>query len=293
MNKTISMKQLQAVEAVARLGSFTEAARELGVSQPSISNLIYALEKQYKCRFFERNGATILSTDMLEGVRGQIKAIIALKDEVEQHLEAGRDLKAGSLQIGYTTYQLSMPVISTFVHRFPGVDVTARTMATDDLLPLLASGELDVGFITEPRVPDGMEWLKIAQSDIGLVLPQNHPLAAKGRVKWADLAGLDLIQREPSSGTRRTFEAAAAAVGTDICTKMALGSWGSIMAVVRAGVGVGVGFEREFEDEQGLAFLPIDEDGLQISHFLVCLTAMRQTSTVDQFFEVAAAGLGS
>lgn len=287
MKSNISMKQLQAIESVARLGSFTQAAKELGISQPSVSNLIYSLEKQFKCRMFDRSGSEITPTHMLEDIRGQIKAIIALKDELEHHLVGERDLEMGKFNIGYTTYQLSMPIISEFVHRFPGVNVTARAMASDDLLKLLFRGEFDVTFITGREIPAGLEGTKIAPAKIGLIVPDDHTLASRKSLTWKDVDGLDLVQREPSSGTRKTFEAAAKVAGIKVKTKLGLGSWGSIMELVRSGVGIGVGFEREFVKEVNLTFLPIEDKNLEVHHFVVCLPAMRHTSSVKQFFQIS------
>lgn len=287
MKAKISMKQLQALEAVARLGSFTQAAKELGVSQPTVSNLIYSLEKHYKCRLLDRSGADIRPTRILSDIRGQVKAILALNDALDSHLSSGRDLQTGSFTIGYTTYQLAMPIVSAFVHAYPGINVTARAMASFDLLPLLHAGEFDTGFITSLEIPAGLDGIEIAPARIGIVVPSDHALADQAEIGWKEVSGLDLIQREPSSGTRQVFESAAKIANVSLNTKLGLGSWGSIVALVRSGVGVGVAFEAEFAAEADLKFLPVKDKNLQARHYLVCLSAMRQTSIVKAFFDLA------
>ncbi|MCT4555181.1 MAG: LysR substrate-binding domain-containing protein [Pelagimonas sp.] len=287
MKAKISMKQLQALEAVARLGSFTVAAKELGVSQPTVSNLIYALEKQYECRLLDRSGAEIRPTPIFAAIRGHAKAIMAHQDALHRHLTEGRDLNSGMLRVGYTTYQLAMPVLADFVRSHPGVELTARSLATNDLLPILFNGEFDAGFITSIDVPSGLEGVAIAPAQIGLVVPENHALAGRDSVNWSDVAGLELIQREPSSGTRRVFEAAANLARVPIRTRLGLGSWGSILALVRSGVGVGVCFATEYAQEPDLRFLPINDSNLSATHFLVCLPAMRHTAAVARLFDLA------
>ena len=283
----ISLKQLQALEAVARHGSFTLAAKELGVSQPTVSNLIYSLEQQYKCRLFDRGGSEIRPTSILSDIRGQVKAIIALQDALDSHLSAGRDLQSGKFKIGYTTYQLAMPIVSAFVQSYPGIDVTARAMSTHDLLPLLFEGEFDAGFMTGTELPPELDGIEIAPARIGLVFPSDHPLANRESVDWSDLKDMEFIQREPSSGTRRVFEAAARVANANPRTTLGLGSWGSILALVRSGVGIGVGFEAEFVSEEALVFVPINDRNLNAKHFLICLPAMRQTSMVEELFRIA------
>ena len=288
----ISLKQLQALEAVARCGSFTRAAKALGVSQPTVSNLIYSIERRYRCRLFERHGQSVTPTETLEAVRGSIKAMLSLSDSIDRQLSEGRELQSGRLQIGYTTYQLAIPIVSDFVRRHPRIEINARSLATHDLLPLLFAGALDVGFITAGEMPAGLEGIEIAPARIGLVLPAGHPLAQRPAIVWGDLAGLKLIQRESSSGTRRIFEAAARLKNARLETVLGLGSWGSIVSLIRSGVGVGVGFEREAAGELDLVFAPIDDPNLQAHHFLACLPEMRRTAAVERFFAIAEARSG-
>lgn len=287
MSAKISFKQLQALEAVARLGSFTLAAKELGVSQPTVSNLVYSLEQQYQCRLLDRTGTTISPTAALDEVRADIRALIALGNSIASQLSSGQDLLTGKFQIGYSTYQIAMPPIAEFVRAHPGVDVTARALASHDLLPLLYAGDFDVGFVTAKELPPDLEGIKIAETRIGLVVPDAHPLAKAGTAAWEDAANLKLIQREPSSSTRQIFEAAARLAQTSLTTILGLGSWGSIRTLVKSGAGIGVAFAQECQDEPGVSFVPIKDNNLTAHHFLACLPAMRGTAAVDRFFRIA------
>jgi DNA-binding transcriptional LysR family regulator len=288
MKSKISLKQLQALEAVARLGSFTQAAKELGVSQPTVSNLIYAMAQHSQCRLLERAGNAVSPAPALDRIRGDVKALLALRDSIDHQLSEARALRTGRFQIGYSTYQIAMPLISQLVRNFPGIDVTARALASHDLLPLLHAGEFDVGLITAKELPGDLAGLEIAETRIGLVVPHGHPLAAQGSAAWADVAGLKLIQREPSSSTRRIFESAAQLARCPLTTVLGLGSWGSIRTLVTSGVGLGVAFEQECRDESGVTFVPIEDSNLMASHYMACLPAMRQTAVVERFFQIAA-----
>lgn len=281
------MKQLQALEAVARYGSFTLAAKHLRISQPSVSSLINGLERQFKCKMFYRTGNTVEPTALLEEVLGKVNAIVRLRDELEQQLTLKKDLNVGRLNVGYTTYQVAMPILADFANQFPGVEVTARAMATNDLMPLLGTGDFDIAFVSGNQPPAELHAVPIAPTRIGIIVPEDHALVGKSDLSWSDIEGLKLLQREPSSATRRTFDSAAKIAGAYPDTLMSLGSWGSIMALVRSGLGVGVGFQREFTDEAGLVFLPINDRNLHITQYLVCLPAMQETSTVAEFLRIA------
>ncbi|MBO9410946.1 MULTISPECIES: LysR substrate-binding domain-containing protein [unclassified Ruegeria] len=287
MKSKISLKQLQALESVVRLGSFTLAAKELGVSQPTVSNLVNSLEQHYQCRLLDRSGSVISSTPLLNSIRGDIKALIALRNDIDDRLTAARNLHSGTFQIGYSTYQIAMPFISEFVRAFPAVDVTARALASHDLLPLLYTGEFDVGLITAKELPSDLSGKEISETRIGLVVPKDHALADNGPVSWAEVASLKLIQREPSSSTRQIFDAAAQVARVKLTTILGLGSWGSIRTLVTTGVGVGVAFAQECQNEPGVAFVPVADKNLTARHFLACLPAMRHTSAVSNFFRIA------
>ncbi|MBY6161712.1 LysR family transcriptional regulator [Mameliella alba] len=282
-----SIRQLRALEAVARTGSFTQAAAELGVSQPTVSNLIVSLERQTKCRFLRRDGNKIHTTPLFEKIRPQIRAVLALKSEVDQEIESRRDLKSGAFWVGYSTHQVAMAPIARFIQTYPTIQLTARAMATMDLLPLLHAGELDVAFVTSREPLAGLDCLPVAAFRIGLVVPRDGPLAGRPRLDWSEVAELPLIQREPNAGTRGIFEDAAAAAGTPVNTILGLGSWGSIVSLVRAGIGLGVGFDVELSArDKDLCFVPINDEKLNARQFLVAMPSMAETSMVQQFFEI-------
>lgn len=286
-NPGLSLKQFQAVEATVRLGSFTEAARALGVSQPTVSNLVVAAEGQYGCKLLLREGNKITPSPMYQSLRGQVIALLSLSEEIDAVLGAHRDLERAELRLGYTTYQIAMPLIAGFARAYPGVELTARALASHDLLPLLASGDLDIGFITARECPAELAGQLITPSRVGVVVPRAHRFAGQGEIGWADLAEERLLQRELSSATRRIFEAAARIAGARIHTILGLGSWGSICSLVRSGMGIGVALEVEYMADDDLAFVPLDDKNLVANHYLVALKPMMSVAPVRAFFETA------
>lgn len=285
-NLVVSLKQFQALEETIRCQSYTEAAKSLGVSQPTVSNLVLAAESQFGCKLIGRENGQICATQMYTGIRGKVVALLALSGEIEATLAGYRDLSEAVLRIGYSTYQIAMPLVSRFAQEYPGVELTARALASYDLLPLIQSGELDIGFITAQECPPEIEGLLVTPTRIGVVLPAAHVLADKPTLDWADLADQKFLQREHSSGTRRLFEAAARVANAEITTVLGLGSWGSIASLVRNGVGLGVALETECQNEQGLVFKPIEDRNLLANHYLVYLPSMKNISPVRAFCDL-------
>lgn len=289
----LSLKQLQAVELVVRHGSYTSCAQVLGVSQPTVSNLVLAAESHFSCKLVEKEGARVKGTQLYDAIRGQVVALLALSAEIESTLAGHRDLKRTTLRVGYSTYQIAIPFVAEYAQAHPGVELEARSMATHDLLPLIRSGELDLGFVTARECPDGLFGTLVTPSQIGVVLPRTHPLTAKTELNWSDIAGEKLLQREPSSGTRRLFEAAAQLSRADVTTMLGLGSWGSIAALVKGGVGLGIALEAECVEEPELTFRPIRDKNLCANHYLVTLPALRHVAPVCAMFERIQAAAGT
>lgn len=287
----LSLSQLRALEAVARTGSFSAAAKELGVSQPSVSNHIQALENRYRTRLVAKAGYSASATPALSALLPRIRALLALSVELEANLDEQKNLESGELRIGYSTFQIAIPLISEFMTRFPEITIEARALATQDLLDLLNEGEVDLSFITAKEMPATLEGFRLLTTEVVLAARPDHPLAEKGTISWAEVEGLPLIQREGSSGTRKIFEAQATLAGVKPRTLLALGSWGSIASLIRSGVGLGVCMEAEIIEPDGFVPIRIDDAGLTASHYVVYHKDMAKVAVVQTFLETVRNGL--
>ncbi|MBO9419639.1 MULTISPECIES: LysR family transcriptional regulator [Stappiaceae] len=279
----LSLSQLRALEAVVRRGSFSAAAKEIGVSQPSISNHVHGLENRFKTRLIAKSGYSVSPTPALEALLPKIRAILALTSDLESELLHQRQLGAGELRIGYSTYQLAIPRISAFMARHPEISIEARALATSDILDLFDNGDIDIGFVTGREIPAGLEGELLVQTRIVIAARADHPLVSKGTVSWKDLETLPLLQRESSSGTRKMFEAAATVAGIKPKTILALGSWGSIATLIRSGIGVGIAMEAEITDRDGCVAIPIDSPSLIANHYVVWQKDMAGVAAIEAF----------
>lgn len=279
----LSLSQLRALEAVVRRGSFSAAAKEIGVSQPSISNHVHGLENRFKTRLIAKSGYSVSATPALEALLPKIRAILALTSDLESELLHQKQLGAGELRIGYSTYQLAIPRISAFMARHPEISIEARALATSDILDLFDNGDIDIGFVTGREIPAGLEGELLVQTRIVIAARADHPLASKGVVSWKDLETLPLLQRESSSGTRKMFEAAAIVAGIKPNTILALGSWGSIATLIRSGIGVGIAMEAEITDRDGCVAIPIDSPSLIANHYVVWQKDMAGVAAIEAF----------
>ncbi len=275
------------MEAVARHGSFTLAARELGVSQPTVSNLIYSLERQFSCRLLDRSGTSITPTAQLDEIGGHIKSVLTLSSAISQHLASGRELLSGRFNIGYSTYHIAMPIIADFVRAYPQLEVGVSDHTSDDLLAEMRHGNLDAVFFTAQSVPEDLNGIEVCQTRVGLAVPKTHPLAANGRLAWSQMSNLPLIQALPGSGIQKIFDTAARRANAPLHRLLQLDSWGSALSLVRQDIGFAIALEPECADEPDITFVNIADPSLLAIHYLVCQPALRDTAPVQRLMETA------
>ncbi len=282
---SLTLPQIRIIEAICRTGAVGAAARDLGVSQPTVSAQLRQIEDRYHLRLFQREGHRMLPGPLALALVPRMRAALALVGEMETMLDRTSALDAGRLSIGYSTHQFVMALLSGFIARHPGLRIEARSQASADLLDLLRRGEIDAAFVTLPAPDPDLTTLELRRDRIVLMMPADHPLLVRDALDWADVATVGLIRREASSGTRIVFDRAAQASGQPMRHVLDLGSWESLRGAVIAGIGCGIAMAGEIDPTDTLVrALPIRDAALEVGHFLVCLPEMRNVAPVAALF---------
>lgn len=289
----VTLSQMRAFEAVARTGSVIDAARDLHMSQASVSTQIRAVELHARSQLFLRKGKRFELTPFGEMAFQRIRTALSLVDEVDALLDSHRTLDSGVLRIGYSADQFAMPLIAEFAARYPGVKIEARCMASQDLLQRLDNNQAELVMITASRLPEGYHSLLLRRDRIVLMVPTSHPLlGADQPLPWSALRGQHIIRRENSSGTRDVFERAAEAAGQRLTSMLEVGSWTSMAQAVSAGISLGIALEGELEGFPDLHAVRIDDPALVAGHYLVTPERMQAISSVAAFFDIASGHSG-
>ncbi len=202
----MNMTLLTTFLAVVETGSFTQAARDTFVTQPAVSQHIRALEEKLGVKLFVRHGQRIHLTAEGDELWRHTKAIMKTVEEAEFALKEMSALKRGRLRIGATTYMayLLPPVVMEFKRRHPLVQITVHFHNSAEVLALVESGAVDLGFaggITNR--PASLGAVPIHVERLALIGPPDHPLAGTGEVQPQDLRNHILAVREEGTYTRR------------------------------------------------------------------------------------------
>ncbi|MBC7924392.1 MAG: LysR family transcriptional regulator, partial [Bryobacteraceae bacterium] len=151
--RKFDLRQLECFCAVARTGSFTKAANELGVSQPALSEQIAKLEHGLEAPLFERLNRRIELTAIGEAVLGRAQALLEDASALPDLIERTRAGVHGPLRLGAIPTILPFfmaPLLKGFTERYPDIDLHVREGTTAELVEQVLNGMVDVALVSLP-----------------------------------------------------------------------------------------------------------------------------------------------
>ncbi len=254
-----TFRQLEVFEAIARLGSFTRAARELFLTQPTVSMQIKKLTEAAGLPLFEQIGKRIHLTDAGREVYQYARLIAGELNELEGALARLKGVAGGRLRISVaSTANYFMPgLLATFYQRHPGVTVSLDVTNRETLLRQLGENSVDLVVMGQPPADLDVEATSFMENPLVVVAPPSHPLARARRIPLARLREETFVVREHGSGTRIAMERFFAERDITLRTSMEVGSNEAIKQSVQAGLGLGLLSQDTLEQELALKRLVI------------------------------------
>ena len=201
----MKIDQLKSFHQVAVTGSFTQAARELFLTQPAISQQIRTLEHTLGATLFDRTGKRAVLTGEGEILLSHTERLFDIYNEIEMLFGHLHNLEKGKITIGSTavlgTYFLPK-MIGRYSKEYPGIDIDMRMGNSHKVTSMLIAGQIDFGFAgkvsTEPRLKD----LLIHQEKLMLVTSPENPLTLRASVTLDEVKKYPFIWREKGTRTR-------------------------------------------------------------------------------------------
>ena len=244
------LKQLRALRAVAAAGSFSAAADKLDYTQPAVSRIVAALERELGAPLVDRATRPLRLTDA--GV-----ALMRHADQIFEHLagaqaeiQAIAQLDAGTLRVGtFSSAGAAFVVdaVAVLRHVHPGIDITVVKDWPSALVSSLRAGDLDVAVVFDfPQVGedigDGLDLdlEHLLDDPLLLVTPANHRLAARKRLSFADLADEDWLLPAfgPDSPSLRLINRGCTAAGFEPRIVCRINDCQMTQAMIATGVGI-------------------------------------------------------
>lgn len=204
--KNANLKQLATFHTVARLGSVSQAAEELHLTQSAVSIQIGAVEQAVGTELFVRTGRGVRLTEAGELLRAHAERVMAAWSETSDAMETFLGAFAGTLRVGaVATAEYWLPsLLVTFVGENPKVKIKLDTGNRDEVVRSLMAQEIDIAVMGNP--PDELKpgAAAFAKNPMGFVASPKHPLMARKPLTMAMLAESHLLVRERGSGSRTT-----------------------------------------------------------------------------------------
>lgn len=238
----ITLHQLKVFESVARHLSFTRAAEELFLTQPTVSLQIKQLENLVALPLFEQMGKRIYLTEAGQELYQYSRAIAQLIADMELALDELKGLERGKLNISVvsTANYFAPHLLAKFCQRYQGITVSLNVTNRENVLRQLADNLTDLAIMGQP--PDGLDIVSesFMENPLVIIAPPNHPLCGQQKIPVKRLAQEVFLVREPGSGTRNAMERFFTEQQITINRGMETDTSEAIKQAVQAGMGLGI-----------------------------------------------------
>ncbi|MCT7973228.1 LysR family transcriptional regulator [Laspinema olomoucense] len=240
--KQSTLHQLRVFEAVARHKSFTRAAEELFLTQPSVSMQVKQLAKSVGMPLFEQVGKRLYLTEAGEELLGTCRDIFDRLSQFEMTVADLQGLKQGQLKLSViTTAKYVIPrLLGPFCQRYPGIDVSLKVTNHEGLQERLNDNLDDLYILSQPPVTPDVLCHEFLDNPLVVLAPMNHPLALQKNIPIERLNGEPFIMREPGSGTRQAVQKMFEERGVAVKVRLDLGSNEAIKQAIAGGLGISV-----------------------------------------------------
>jgi len=238
-----TFRQFQVFEAIYRLGSFTRAAEELFLTQPTVSMQIKKLAEAIGLPLFEHVGRSVEPTEAGKELYTACRSMFETLANLEMKVSDMKGLKRGRLRMGVitTAKYLAPEMLGEFSQLYPGIDLSLKVTNRDSIIRRIRANEDDLYVMGQ--APDGdfeVESFPFAPNPLVVMAPRDHPLVGKKNISMEEIAKEPFIIREPGSGIRDAMYKAFDAAGVRPTVRMEIGNNEAIKHAVAGGLGLSV-----------------------------------------------------
>ena len=260
----MNLKPFQYALVLAQAGSFSKAAEELGISQPSLSQYIKKAEQQAGTALFDRTNGNVRPTDAGLVYLETGRKALALAHEMEIRFSDIAAGKSGSVIVGTTPFRSAgiMPAVTRrFRETYPGICVVVKEHNNSDLLEAAEKGEFDLCLTLLPE--DGKPFVcrPVAQEELVLAVPASFPALpaepVRGRkypaVDARRIDGQPFVMVSEAQVMQRALNRLCQACGLTLTKSAVVNSLEAQISMVRAGLGMALvptGIERFCSDRE-------------------------------------------
>lgn len=284
--KQATLHQLKVFEAAARNGSFTRAAEELFLTQPTVSMQVKQLTKAVGLPLFEQVGKRLYLTQAGQELFATCKEIFERISQFEMTVADLKGMKQGKLRLAViTTAKYFVPrLLGTFCQLYPGIDITLQVTNHSGIVERLKENLDDLYVMSQLPEHLDISYQPFLENPMVVLAPINHPLAQEKNISLQRLSGEPFILREPGSGTRTAMQKLFDEHGVSLKVKLELGSNEAIKQAITGGLGISV-LSRHTVTTEGSQLTILDVEHFPIRRYwYMVYPAGKQLSVVARTY---------
>ncbi|GAW92022.1 selenium metabolism-associated LysR family transcriptional regulator [Calderihabitans maritimus] len=277
----MNLNQLELFCEVARLKSFSKAAKLLHITQPAVSLQIQNLEEYYGAKLFERTAQGVILTSAGRVVYEYARRLLEIHQQMERELDRVFGVEKDELVIGASSIigNHALPCsIWAFQEKYPQVKLKVEVGNTKLIIQKVIEQQVELGLVegsTELPGQKGLVTKKIATDEVVVIVPNKGFWAQKEEITIKELMKERFIVREKGSGVREALERALENQGiklSELNVVSEMSSLEGIKAAVEAGFAISIccrqGVQKDIR-RGTLRAIPIKELPIQIDYYLL------------------------
>ena len=291
----MNLKQLEAFVQVSESGSFSKAAKELFLTQPTISAHISSLEKELNVRLFIRNTKEVSLSDDGKDLYRYAKQITDLEKAIEERFYMDSDDGKHFITIAASTIpaQYLLPIVlMCYRERYPKEQIKIMETDSSEVVTQVVDHMVDVGFTGTVLEKKHCKYIPFYKDELAVITPDTPEYRILKEQNRDDIDWIKrkpLILREEGSGTRKEAEKQLKNAGIsmeDLDIVASIANQETIKKSVKQGMGITVLSRLAAEDEDGLLIFPIPgaDEGRDIN--LVYNKNYQMTRSADRFIRI-------
>ncbi len=281
----INPYHLRAFHAVARHGSFSRAADDSHVSQPTLSGQVRSLEQRFGVQLLVRHRRGVELTGVGRRLLELTTAVERMERDIDTLLSEEKLALAGNLTVGADAPYQIMPIIAGFQARYPAVSVSLRFGNSKWLLKALGDSLVDVIIAPNLATHHRLFRLPLAPDHLRLFVNLEHPWKSRRAIELEELTEQTVVIRESGSTTRAILDKALRRAGIRLPRTIEIGSREAVREAVAAGLGVSLIPDSERGEDHRFHFLDIRNAALSSTEYIACTEQVRDREPIRSFLD--------
>ncbi|MBR2194842.1 MAG: LysR family transcriptional regulator [Salinivirgaceae bacterium] len=285
----MELRQLKYFIKTAETLNFTEAARQLFITQSTLSQQIRQLETELQVQLFDRIGKRTYLTEAGTEFLPYAKQTVADSEGGVQRLRDLQNIMAGELRIGavFTLSDLLTSTIISFSKQYPNIKLVVVSRPVNELLDLLKERKLDLILSYRPDDEDNqIEFFPLFDSNLSVIVNYNHPLVAQREVSLELLKQYPLVLPSVGSQARTMIDRLLASRHVQLTPQIEISSMTIMMNLVETGHWIAVMSEMLIRGHEKLRAIPIAGKKTQMHPSVILLKGIYQKLSAKEFMKI-------